>query len=217
MNRLTQHAILLLSCLSLLPGCLPRAAVRGPRVPEDWPEVVFIAPVHNQTADMDGPDIVRPMMIKALAERGYYPMPTVAVDALLEREHLAEAGQFSRIPAAKVREAIGTDAILYLNITDWSTQFLAITSLVTVSVEGVMVDARTGKTIWRGKKSVSKSPQDIGNSGGSCLSFAILTVANAAAHAALQDYRPIASEAIDDLAGAIPGGRIEPVRTGALR
>jgi hypothetical protein len=195
----------------ILPACGPQ---RLDPLPDEWPASVLVAPVQNETPDLDAPALVRPMMVHALAERGYYVLPTVAVQTLLERERLGEAGAFAQVPPSKVAEAIGCEAILYLNIRDWSSKYLAVTSIVSVEIEGTLVDTRTGARLWEDAYAVQETPGGGGASGSHSLLGALVGLAvESAVHAALAPYRPLAQEAVTRLSYGIPPGPLHPLRS----
>lgn len=194
----------------VLQACGPQ---RLDPLPDEWPASVLVAPVQNETPDLDAPALVRPMMVHALAERGYYVLPTVAVQTLLERERLGEAGAFAQVPPSKVAEAIGCEAILYLNIRDWSSKYLAVTSVVSVEIEGALVDTRTGVRLWEDGCAIHETPGGGGAARSQSVLGALVGLAvESAVHAALAPYRPLAQEAVSRLARGIPPGPLHPLR-----
>jgi hypothetical protein len=201
MSRPALHVLLV---AVLLAACGPR---RLAPLPDGWPGVVFVAPIQNETPDLDAPALVRPLLVRAVAGRGYFTLPVGAVDALLAREHLADAGRFAQVAPGDVGPAIGAEGILYATVKDWSSKYVVLTSTVTVTLEAVLVTTAGAHKVWSEAISVSETPQSHGNGGGGLLGALV----GAAANAAFTSYRPLAEECVRRLAGGLPPGPLHPV------
>lgn len=191
----------LLLALVTATGCGPQQI---DPLPDGWPELVFVAPIQNETADLDGPKILRAMMVRRMADRGYFPVATGAVDVLLAREHLDDPGIFARQPPGAIGPVIGAEAILYLNLKDWSSKFLGVTSSVAVEAEAILIDTRSGLRLWEGHARATDIPH--ANGGESPLAFLVNAAATAALHSALAPYRPLAEQVCSRLAAELPPG-----------
>ncbi len=192
-----------LTAACLLSACGPQ---RPDPLPDGWPSLVFVAPIQNETADLDGPAMLRGMIVRRLADRGYFPLATGAVDVLLAREHLSDAGIFGRQSPQAIGPVIGAEAILYLNIKDWSSKFMGVASAVAVEVEAILIDTRSGVHLWEGSARVVDVPNSHPGNTKSALGFLVAAAAGAAIHAALAPYRPVAEQASSRLIGQLPPG-----------
>ena len=83
-----------------------------------------------------------------IAEQGYYIFPVAVVDAFLKENGMPTPGEMHQIPLSKVRSVFGADAILYVVIKEWGTEYQVINSKTTVVAQGRMVDVDTGTVIW---------------------------------------------------------------------
>jgi hypothetical protein len=92
-----------------------------------------------------------------LVERGYYVFPVAMVDGILKENGLPTPGEMHQISLAKVREVFGADAVLYVTVTSWGTEYQVINSATEVSLEARLVDVASGTEIWRGRAEASEN------------------------------------------------------------
>lgn len=149
------------------------------------PRSILVVPPANKTTAVDAPTIFLTTVSAAFAERGYYVFPVFLVQDILNDLGATDEGAIAAIPPEKFREVFGTDSILYVTITDWTTSYIVIASNITVGAEYRLVDAGTGAVLWTGKQ---KLVQNSGDGGGGLIGALV----NAAITAATVPYRPIA-------------------------
>ena len=149
------------------------------------PRSILVVPPANKTTAVDAPTIFLTTVSAAFAERGYYVFPVFLVQDILNDLGATDEGAIAAIPPEKFKEVFGTDSILYVTITDWTTSYIVIASNITVGAEYRLVDAGTGAVLWTGKQ---KLVQNSGDGGGGLIGALV----NAAITAATVPYRPIA-------------------------
>ena len=149
------------------------------------PRSILVVPPANKTTAVDAPTIFLTTVSAAFAERGYYVFPVFLVQDILNDLGATDEGAIAAIPPEKFREVFGTDSILYVTITDWTTSYIVIASNITVGAEYRLVEASTGAVLWTGKQ---KLVQNSGDGGGGLIGALV----NAAITAATVPYRPIA-------------------------
>ena len=117
---------------------------------EHMPRSIVVLPPVNDSVEPLAPYNYLSTVSAPLAERGYYVFPVAVVDELLKQNGLPTPAEMHTADLAKLHEVIGADAVLYLHVKDWGTSYQVIDSSTKVSVEGRLVDARTGITLWQG-------------------------------------------------------------------
>ena len=151
----------------LIPGLLVvLVAFTGCTTPEAYdytnfrahpPRSVLVLPPLNESTDVRGTYSCLSTVTRPLAEMGYYVFPVVVVDEFMKENGLPTAGEMHQAPLDKIHDAFGADAVLYLTLKQYGSKYQVVTSTVIVSVEGKLVDVRTGTTLWEGSANVQQS------------------------------------------------------------
>ena len=100
-----------------------------------------------------------------LAESGYYVLPVTLVDEMFRENGVTDPGQMHEVPAAKLKEIFGADAVLYIKIGQYGTSYSVISSESRVSAEASLVDLTSGGVLWQGSATAS-SAEGRSSSGG---------------------------------------------------
>lgn len=186
--------------LGLLSGCAPKVYTTA-----DFerlkPKSVLVLPPENATSNTEVLEKSYPFLVSQLAQRGYYVVSPELAMQLFEANKLNDAGRLNKLPTAKFNEVFGVDAVLRTRVTEWSSKYIVISSTVNVGYDMELLDAKTGTLLWKRDNVLSKDP---GNSNGNPLAALI----NAAVHAAVTPYEPIAKENAGIMAGSIPQGDV---------
>lgn len=160
---------------------------------------------------MDAPAIFLTTVSAAFAERGYYVFPVFLVQDILNDLGATDEGAIAAIPPEKFKEVFGTDSILYVTITDWTTSYVVLASNIIVGAEYRLVDASTGAVLWTGKQ---KLVHNSGGGGGGGLIGLVAAAVNAAITATTVQYRPVAIQANNIAASqsgyGLPAGPYHP-------
>ena len=144
--------IILLGTLALcVTGCVAPS-------PPDWaefraarPRSILVLPPENQSRAVEATYGCLATVSRPLAEKGYYVYPVAVVDQYLKDKGLPTAGEMWAVPVDKLHEVFGADTVLYITVTDYGTQHLLVAGSITVCIQGNLVDARTGRTLWAGR------------------------------------------------------------------
>jgi hypothetical protein len=97
---------------------------------------------------------------------------------------LTEAGHIQQLPPSRFHELFGADSVLFVTIKDWSTKYLVLFATVTVEMEYVLKDTRTGQVLWQHTQPYVYTSDGGGNP--------IIMVVSAAVTALMVDYLPLA-------------------------
>jgi hypothetical protein len=175
------------------------------------PRSILVVPPANKTTAVDAPAVILTTVSAAFAERGYYVFPVFLVQDILNDLGATDEGAIAAIPPEKFKEVFGTDSILYVTITDWTTSYVVLASNIIVGAEYRLVDADTGAVLWTRKQRVV---QISGGGGGGLIGSLVAASISAAITATTVQYRPNAFQANKLVASrsgfGIPAGPYHP-------
>lgn len=196
------HTLLLLcAALLLLSGCAaPKKDFSAFYAHQ--PRSIVVVPVVNESTEVTAPTVFMSTITTPLAERGYYVFPVYLTGLLLQDIGLPEAGLVHQLPPQRFYDLFGADAVLFITIKDWSTKYLVIQSSVVVDMAYVLKDTRTGMVLWESRQPIVHSS----GGGGNLIAMAV----NAAIHALVTDYRPLAQQANNTVFWGLPAGARHP-------
>jgi hypothetical protein len=209
-----------MALLALLAGC----STTAPEPPDyskfyaHQPTTILVLPVINQTTAADAPIAFSSTILHPLVERGYYIFPLPATLEILQANGIYEGGQLENVDPTKFAEILGVDALLYVTLHAWDTNYAVIASSVEVAMSFRLDDARTGETIW--ENSVQRSVSSGSGGSGDLLADLLIAVVDAATTAAATDYVPLARDANAGALASLPPGPLrddhQAVRTQLL-
>lgn len=127
------------------------------------PRSILVLPPINESTEVQGTYSYLSTVTQPLAEMGYYVFPVAVIDQFLKENGMPTAGEMHQVPLNKVREVIGADAVMLINLKQYGSKFQLVTSVTTVSAVATLIDARTGTTLWEGRATVQQSPNSSGN------------------------------------------------------
>lgn len=151
------------------------------------PKSIVVVPVLNDSPEVTAPSVFITTITRPLAEKGYYVFPVYLTDMVLRDFGLTEAGHVHQLPPSRFSELFGADAVLFVTIKDWSTKYLVLVSTVTVEMEYVLKDTKTGQVLWQRTQPYVYSSSGGGNP--------IVMLVSAAMTALMVDYLPLARQA----------------------
>jgi hypothetical protein len=156
------------------------------------PRAILVVPVVNKSVDVDAADYFLSTISVPLAERGYYVFPVNMVKRLLEDDGLSDAMLVHNADPGRVCGLFGADAVLFITIQRWDAKYVVLSTQVTVGLEYVLKDGRTGETLWTDTENIVYSPS---SSGGGGLGGLIAAAVSAAIEKASPSYMPLARQA----------------------
>jgi hypothetical protein len=205
--RIGRWACLLAFCATLA-ACATKPPYDYTAFKRNRPASLLVLPPINDTSDVKATDGVMATAALPLAEAGYYVFPVALVDETFKQNGLTVPNDIQQVSAAKLREIFGADAAVYLHVTEYGTKFLVLGSDTRVTVEGKIVDLRSGDLLWQGKASAS-SQENNGNNQGGLVGLLVKAVVNQIVNSATDASFTYAGMANQRLLGA-------PVKNGIL-
>ncbi|MGJ0638855.1 DUF799 domain-containing protein [Xenorhabdus bovienii] len=170
-------ALLLLT----LTGCVQQKPYDYTALRESQPKSILVLPAVNKSVEIQAGGSLISQVTYPLAESGYYVFPVAVVEETFRQNGVTEAQDIQNISYKKLHDIFGADAALYLDITQYGTQYLVISSDTRVSAAARLVDLRSGKQLWSGMATASSTENDNSSSGGligMLVSAAISQIAN---------------------------------------
>lgn len=189
-----------LAAAMLLGGCATQTPYDYSAFKEARPKSILVLPPLNNSPDIKATHSVMSQATRPLAEAGYYVFPVTLVDETFKQNGLTSPHDIHGVSIEKLRKIFGADAALYINVTEYGTRYVVISSETRVSAEAKLVDLRTGKTLWEGKATASSAEGRNNNQGlvGALVSAAV----NQIIETASERGHPIAGITSDRLLSA---------------
>lgn len=158
---------LLAAALALtLTACATPAKFDYSAFKESRPRSILVLPPLNSSPDINASYSVLSHTTYPLAEAGYYVLPVTLVNETFHQNGLDATGEIHQVPLPKLYEIFGADAVLYINVKNYGTSYVIISSETRVTAEARLVDAKSGKTLWTGSATASSAEGNNNNSGG---------------------------------------------------
>ena len=166
----------------LLSGCAKGPGYDYGNFKESRPTSILVLPPVNHSPDIKAGASLQSQITYPLAESGYYVLPVAVTNETFRQNGVTEPTDIHALPIKKLHEIYGADTALYLDIKDYGTSYLVISSETVVTASARLVDLRTGKLLWEGSASASSAEQQ-SNSGGGLIGMLVVAVVNQFANA----------------------------------
>ena len=164
MSKLTIGAILL--SLLALAGCATPQSYDYSAFRESKPRSILVLPPQNHTTDIKATNGLYAQVTMPLAESGYYVYPVAVVNETFRQNGVQQPAEIQALPAKKLQQIFGADAALYIDIKQYGTSYLVVSSDTRVTASAKLVDLRTGKLLWEGQATASSQEQEGSGGGG---------------------------------------------------
>ncbi len=159
--------ILLAVVLLGLSGCVQ------PPPPYDYtafkksnPKSILVLPPLNHTPEVNAVHGVLAQIALPLAESGYYVFPVAVVEETFQNNGLSQPDDIHAVSLEKLFQIFRADSVLYLDIKEYGSKYMVFVSDTRVTIDGKLVDLRTGAQLWNGSATASSAEQRSNNSGG---------------------------------------------------
>lgn len=160
---------------SALFGCATTKPYDYTAFRNSHPRSILVLPPLNKSLNVDATNSVLSQATLPLAESGYYVFPVGMVNQIFRENGLTTPNDIHAVAPAKLQEIFGADAALYMNIEQYGTTYVIVSSNTVVELEAKLVDLKTGNVIWNGTAIASQnSGGDSGNGLAGLLANAIV-------------------------------------------
>jgi hypothetical protein len=134
----------------LLAGCATQKPYDYTALRAHPPRSILVLPPVSTGIDIKGSYGYLSTVTMPLAEKGYYVYPVRVVDELMKENGLPTPGDMRQAPLDKIAANIGADSVLYIDLIDYGSSYIVISSVTTVTANARLVDVKTGTQIWDG-------------------------------------------------------------------
>lgn len=143
--------------LFVLAGCASHTPYNYEKFRAARPRSILILPPTNQSTDIQGTYSYLSTVTMPAAEKGYYIYPVAVIDQMMKENGLPSANEMHQASLKKIREIINPDTVLYLNLEQYGTKFVLLSSQTTVTVSGKLISAKSGEVLWEGRATATES------------------------------------------------------------
>lgn len=158
--------VCLAAALAALTGCATRNPPDLSAYRQSRPQSLLVLPPVNDSTDLLGSPAVMAQAVAPLAELGYYVFPVNLVQESFRENGLTMPQDIQDVSTQKLREIFGADAAVYIKVKQYGTKYNIVASESRVTVEGRIVDLRSGQQIWAGEATASSAESDSSSQGG---------------------------------------------------
>lgn len=155
-----------IAALLVLAGCATRNPPDLAAYRQSRPASLLVLPPVNDSTDLLGSPAVMAQATAPLAELGYYVLPVTLVHESFRENGLTMPQDIQEVSTQKLREIFGADAAVYIKVKQYGTKYNVVSSESRVTVEGRIVDLRSGQQIWSGEATASSAESDSSSQGG---------------------------------------------------
>lgn len=164
---------------------------------------VLIAPIINETTSAEAAEYLNSTLAEPFVNKGYYVLPVPITADIFKDIGIVDGKELQGIPFTRYKDQFGADAVLFITISDWDTNYLVVAGNVEVGLKYVMVSTETSEIVWSYKNNIVV---DTSSSSGSLLVDLIAT----AITTATTDYIPIAKQVNVITTQSLPVGQYHP-------
>lgn len=192
-------------------GCAPQITKHefAPKMYVQHPVSILILPPQNKSTAADAKEYYSTTIAEPLSNSGYYVYPTEIVDDVLKQEGLFDTETMLNVPPQKFKEFFGADAVMYVTILKWNTQYLLLSGSVTVKIACELKSTTTGDVLWFYDDEVTvNTTGDSGGAGG--LAGLLAKAVTTAIKTAATQYVPVARDVNAKILIALPYGKYHP-------
>lgn len=157
------------------------------------PRSMLVIPVVNRSVDVDAPNYFLSTLAVPIAEHGYYVFPVNMVKRILEDDGLSDSDLVHGASTDRLAALFGADAVVYVTIERWDARYLIFNTKLTVGLNYVIKDGKTGDVLWQDARIVEYSPSQ--SSSGNAIADLVAAAVTAAVTKAAPNYMPLAHQA----------------------
>jgi hypothetical protein len=156
---------IMLGALIASVGCtVPHPTL--PTDPSNPLKRVAVLPLKNDTADVDGPALVRKKMMQALERHSYVVKDPKETDQLLrDQMGITLGGQLDLTTPQKIGETLGVEGVLYGTLMDFDETTTGIINVRKVRGKFKLVNTLTGQVMWERGLGVRSEMMMLGKGG----------------------------------------------------
>ena len=150
----------------LAAGCATQQPYDYTAFRQSRPASILVLPPLNSSPDIAATYSMLSQVTLPLAESGYYVFPVAVVEETFVNNGLTQADDIHAVSLEKLYDIFRADAVLYLHVREYGTRYQVVVSDTRVTLDGRLVDLRSGEQLWNGTATASSTEQHGTNQGG---------------------------------------------------
>ena len=194
----------------LISGCvtpvMTTKLAKFPLMYEEKPVSILVLPPINTTTAADAKDYYATTIASPLALSGFYVLPMEVTSEVLKSQGIYDTETILHQPVTKFKQYFGADAVLFTEITKWSTTYVVLAANLTVAFHASLKSTITERVLWEYSGTVTVDLTGRSNSGNPLVDLIAGAVATSIA-AAATDYVPYATLVNAQILQTIPVGK----------
>lgn len=169
---------------------------------KESPRTILVVPAINNSTAAEASNYYAATVAEPLTNQGYYVLPIAITDQFLNEAGISDGAQLKDVPTERLGALFGCDAVLYVTISMWDTNYNVLSGNVVVELSYQMLSTTTNETLWSYQNKVVVNTT--GNSGNNGILGALIETAIKTAQ---QDYLPVAQMVNNNSIYTIPAGQ----------
>ena len=145
---------------------------------QNRPASMLVLPPLNETPDVLATSGVLAHVTLPLAEAGYYVTPVSLMDETFRQNGLHNPAEIHEVSPQKLRDIFGADAAVYIKVSQYGTSYAVVASETRVTVDGRVVDLRSGDLLWQGRATASSAESRNNQNQGGLLGLLVIAIVN---------------------------------------
>ncbi|MCR4942261.1 MAG: DUF799 domain-containing protein [Campylobacter sp.] len=137
-----------IACLFLFSGCVKQPTYDYTAHLSENPRSILLLLPQNDSPEVKGAAAVLAHSVAPLSEAGYYIFSPALSYEVFRQNGVAEAHDIHQLPINKLKNIFGCDAVLYINISKFGSNYQLVNSQTAVIFDAKLVSANTGNTLW---------------------------------------------------------------------
>lgn len=142
-----KRIIAIISLILFVSGCGPEFFLVD-KYDDVKPLSILVLPPDNQTPQEGVEEVLYPLIIRGLGEKGYYVYSPEYVIEVFNRNKFDNAGRIHGIPPKKLAAVFGSDAILYVSVEEWASKYMVLGNMICTQFFVRLVDSKTGDELF---------------------------------------------------------------------
>lgn len=168
------------------------------------PASILILPPKNMTPQEGVEDVVYPLFVRAIGEKGYYIYSPEFVREIFNQNKLQDPGRIYALPYDKISNVFHPDGILYVTVEDWAAKYYLLGNMVTTTIAVKLIDGKNGQELFNMRYTHQYDP-----SAGQSSLIGKMVMALVTTMAEKTYLIPAAQANISMIAKQIPGGKYD--------
>ena len=120
------------------------------------PRSILVLMPTNDSTEVAGSAAVLANSVAPLSEAGYYVFPVALVNDTFKQNGITEPSEIAAVSLNKLDKIFHADSVLYINIKDYGTSYVVVSSSTKVVLEAKLVDIKVARRFGRARQKLRR-------------------------------------------------------------